>query len=437
MSENQFEYEVDWFNSFEKYLKNLEDRTDKTHVSIKTNIIEANQSLEQLIKACNLYYAPRNIQLILYPSKETHFKNLELKTSINTYYFYIREENREIPRFWIIYNYEKQKQISSYIKSIFQQFYRQDCVYLSNKMMSDYVNQDEISAGGFSLSFRQSFYDENLDSIETDKDEILKSENEEEIEPESVDETELEVDEGTEEEIDEPEINPKENAEKLNLKNQRPMNPEAIMRNHDDLKNVNYSMRLWAGSTDTYRNIISKIELSGLPVNYKSLMCFFNDEDRNQILKEEFNYLGGFTINSGRDLGRHVQFVNSILQDYKEKMEYIENYRMNFKEGKGKLIRILLGEPVNRENFIDRINNRQKEFRLFFTKLYTEDNYNYYRVADLHNGDHFYTQVYDDSLFLNLHKNCCGNNVFRLYTNLQKHFSPSISLEIDGSKMQI
>jgi len=110
---------------------------------------------------------------------------------------------------------------------------------------------------------------------------------------------------------------------------------------------------------------------------------------------------------------------------------------MNIKEGKGKLIKIDLNEKIDRVNFIERINQHQKEFRLFFTKLYDEDNYEYYRVADLHNGDHFYAQVFDDCLFLNLHKLCCGNNVFRIYSNLQKHFSPSIHLEIDGKTVKI
>ena len=166
-------------------------------------------------------------------------------------------------------------------------------------------------------------------------------------------------------------------------------------------------------------------------------MCYFKDEDQNPILKEEFTYTGGFTVNSGSDFERHIKFNQDILSDYEKKMETVESYRMNFTKNQGKLIKINLNEDVNRDAFVTRLNEKQNKFRFYFTKLYAENNYNYYRVADLHNGDHLYAQIYDNCIYLNLHKNCCGNNVFRLYTELQKFFCPAIELEIDGTKMAI
>ncbi|MCF2139399.1 MAG: hypothetical protein K9W44_05020 [Candidatus Lokiarchaeota archaeon] len=407
-----FDYEKDWFNYFQQYIQNIDinkkKRKKRISTSIKTNIIESNQTLDSLIKSWNNKRKKNPAKLILHESREKYFKTLELKTEEKQYFFYIKQEVAEIPRFWIIYNKEPQTKIKKYIQNIFQDFYKQDSIYLTNTMMKSKIEEDDIFPGGFSLNFEQSFIDDSIDEniFDDEDDDDNYEENEE--------------DEGEEEK----------------LRNSMGEGFD-VFQDPTIINNLKYSLRLWAGTPHSFENTLKSLYKADLPINYKSLMCYFKDEDNSQILKEEFTYKGGFTVNNGTDFSRHIEFVNDILDTYREKLNEIESYRYVPKENKGKLIQIIFDDKIKRKNFVKRLNNISSLFKLYFTNLYSEINYDYYRVADLHNGDHFYAQVFDDKIYLNLHKNCCGNNVFRLFTNLQKYFSPNISIEIDGTTLQM
>ena len=55
------------------------------------------------------------------------------------------------------------------MKQIFQNFYHQDTIYLSNVMMENALEQRDIFPGGFSLSFQQNFNEnEEFDTQEID-----------------------------------------------------------------------------------------------------------------------------------------------------------------------------------------------------------------------------------------------------------------------------
>lgn len=291
MQENKFQYTSDWINSWSDYLQNIEEPEKESKKSIKCSIIESNQTLENLIKNWNITFHANGLKLKLYPSKELLFNTLELSTNEGKFLFYVKFYINQDSRFWIIYTIEEQQKIKKYISRIFQDYFGQDKIYLTNEMMNQY-------------------------------------------------------------------------------------------------------------------------KYSGL------------------------DYLGNITINEEKNFLNFIEFSNYILEDYGKKMNIIEGFRFNAEKNMGKLIEIsLTNAKILRNKFIERLNGEYKTFKMYFTKIYEEENYDYYRVADLHNGDHFYAQIFDDKIYLNLHKRCCGNNVFRLYTNLQKFYFPKLNLMINNQKI--
>lgn len=85
-----FDYEKDWFNYFQQYIQNIDinkKKEKRISTSIKTNIIESNQTLDSLIKSWNNKRKKNPAKLILHESREKYFKTLELKTEEKQYFF--------------------------------------------------------------------------------------------------------------------------------------------------------------------------------------------------------------------------------------------------------------------------------------------------------------------------------------------------------------
>ena len=86
MSSNEiFEYESDWVETFNAVLKNeIRDEIDNKN-SIKANIVESNQSLNDFIK--------RNKNMELIPSKEPFFHNIKIKLVTGDIFFYVNNKD--------------------------------------------------------------------------------------------------------------------------------------------------------------------------------------------------------------------------------------------------------------------------------------------------------------------------------------------------------
>jgi len=412
-----YECESDWFVAFDQALRQLRTKKAWSQYAIKTNIIESNQPIEQLVAAFNILYAARGMQLKHVPSKETLFSNLILVITTpkepETYHFYIKTDPGQ--RFWVVYNNERQEAIQKYIRLVFQAQYRQDSIYLTNSMMEHARDDAGGHPGGMSLSFKQLFFTPEMDFDDDTSEDDLDGPDE--------------LDDIDEEEPETAREGPKEVFPKP------PATESSLFTPRNEAEKVKYTLRLWAGSNESYENIYTILKSANLPVNFKNLLCYFTEDAQGVVLKEEFSFMGGFTVHGGQDLDRHVRFVEGVKDSYKKRLAAVEDYRMNLSGGKGDMITLNLNHEINRTGFIQRINQFSTKFRMYFTPLYEEDGFEVYRVADLHNGDHFYAQVHDDCIHLNLHANCCGNNVLRLFTNLENYFSPGVSLIVNGEDL--
>jgi hypothetical protein len=69
--------------------------------------------------------------------------------------------------------------------------------------------------------------------------------------------------------------------------------------------------------------------------------------------------------------------------------------------------------------------------------LFKEKDYYFFDCLDTHTGGRFSLQIYKRYLFINLKPDSCGNLVFRLFSNLQNHISPEISLEIENQEINL
>lgn len=147
MSSNEiFEYESDWVETFNAILKNeIRDELDNLN-SIKANIVESNQSLDSFIKL--------NPSMELIPSKEPFFHNIKIRKDRENVFFYINNENQ---RFWVVHNIEKQKVISDIIREFTSNTYQQDNIYLSNDTMEAHQKKFNASSLGLTLNFEQAF----------------------------------------------------------------------------------------------------------------------------------------------------------------------------------------------------------------------------------------------------------------------------------------
>jgi hypothetical protein len=195
----------------------------------------------------------------------------------------------EDPRFWVIHSLEPQKKIQPKILDLFCNSYLQDKIYIPNQMMEYYWKNLSKDSLGMSLRFRQ--LDGENDFTEERKDSrSLKN---------------------MEEDID------------------------------------NYSLRMWLRRSEKMEYIINSFKQIGLPINFSFLNYAFYDNDNVLIMKENFHRDGKFTIIKGSDLIKHIDFIKKVRDNYSSKINIIENYRIDWKNGKGNLIKVKFSKDIN------------------------------------------------------------------------------------------
>jgi hypothetical protein len=160
-----FQYESDWFQDFEAFI-NKEKKTSEDRISIKANIIESNQSINDIVKRFS-------DKISIVPGKESFFHNIIYRDVNENYYLYLNTQSRD-SRFWIIHNIQKQEDIQNKIDEIFNQSYLQDKIYLSNQTMESYRSKYADYSLGMSLKFDSKINNENI-SLENTKNLLANS----------------------------------------------------------------------------------------------------------------------------------------------------------------------------------------------------------------------------------------------------------------------
>ncbi|MHA1652112.1 MAG: hypothetical protein ACTSYB_18170 [Candidatus Helarchaeota archaeon] len=322
-------------------------------------------------------FLKRNPEIKRIPSREKFFHNLKIKYKENYYYFYL---NNRDERFWIIHNIEKQREIQHIINNLTSNNYLQDKIYLSHKTLEKYQEKFNTESFGFTLNFEQLFSSQE--------------------------------------------------------------NKQVFIEELNEFDNIAFTLQLWPKRKKSLSFFINKFRLINCPINLKSLNFVFEDETNEVLVKEDFFYDGSTTIHRGKDIRRHLKFLNEIRDDYRKKIELIEENRINWDKLKGNLFTFEFNKKINPKNFIKilnqkKIDNTTNPFKINAFFMYKEDEFFVYNCVDLHTGGKFYMHVFPSKLQVNLNKDSCGNIILRLYTNLQRYFSVSVKITVDGDEWKI
>lgn len=201
--------------------------------------------------------------------------------------------------------------------------------------------------------------------------------------------------------------------------------------------NIDYTLRLWPKRRNTMKLILNKFKEINLPINYNYLNYVFQNENNEVLMKENFFRDGRFTIEKGLDFYKHIKFVDKIKEDYRSKIEIIEENRVDWEKNKGELFRICFQREIDPNTVVSILMENFTVFRIYLFYLYKSRDYYFYECLDEHTGGKFGLQVFNDKLYINLNSQSCGNVIMRLFTNLQKHLSPELKLEIDNEVLKI
>lgn len=312
----------------------------------------------------------RHEHLELVPSKEPSFHNLRIRDPSQPQDIYLYV-NTQNERLWIIHNVEYKQKIAALIGNIVSNSYLQDRIYLSHGTMEQYREEFKSDSLGFTLSFDQLFTD--------DRDHQVF-------------------------------------AEEL---------PE--------FQDVNFTLQLWLKRRKSLDFFLHRFKQIQCPVNYRMLNFVFEDEANEVLIKEDLFYDGSFTIHRGRDLQRHLRFVFQIRDRYSDQLLDIEDKRIDLANFTGDRFQFHFEKTINPKAFIFLINKNSSQFKINVFKMYRESNSYMYNCVDLHTGGQFFLQVFPNQIWVYLGKGECGNILLRLYTNLQRYFTPEIEVEFSNT----
>ena len=319
-------------------------------------------------------FAKHNKQVLLKKSKERDFHNVILRSESTTpLHLYLDTEDS---RFWVIHNIEPQEKVKKLISQLFWESYLQDKIYIPNQTMEKYWKEYSSDSLGMSLKFKQLFLEEDIALA----DQVLS-----------------------------PSLG----------------------------EDFDYTLRLWPKRFKTMDFFLEKFKEIGLPINFQSLNYVFQNEDGEIIMKEDFCFDGRLTVIRGKELYEHIKFIKLIRQDYSNKIDIIEDFRIDWEHSKGDLFVILYNKDIDPILIYKTLIKNIKKFRIYLFKLYKQEDYILFDCIDAHTGGRFNLQIFKNKLYIKLKKDSCGNIIFRLFSNLQKYLSPKCQLRIDNCDYDI
>ncbi len=191
------------------------------------------------------------------------------------------------------------------------------------------------------------------------------------------------------------------------------------------------TMRLWSKGSMPTKGLINLLEENNYPTTKTSTRLLNKTDDEIKFLDEVF-YDGKVTVSKGTDIEEHIFFVDSIIDNYSEKMVQIEKNRMYLEsslggfKNQGYPFEIKFSKNQSIEKVSEKLINSTSPFRLWGV---VHDKYDdFLRIAgvDTHTGDKFNMDLMPDYARIYLPKDACGNMIFRLYTNIQHSLDPGV-----------
>ncbi len=163
-------------------------------------------------------------------------------------------------------------------------------------------------------------------------------------------------------------------------------------------------------------------------------------EKGDEYITERITSDGAFTARGGSDIELHLDTVEKVKDRYRELINLIEeNHLLSYDEVdhgtrvNGSHLRIDLENQIDDiEEFISHVVSGGKPFRLMGTTTKLKDEYYKMKGVDLHNGDKITLEVGPTWIRVYLYEGACGNTALRLFTNLQQHYDPAATMDIEN-----
>ena len=200
------------------------------------------------------------------------------------------------------------------------------------------------------------------------------------------------------------------------------------------------TMRLWSKGSKPAKEIVTLLKENDYPTTKTSTRLLSLENNIVKFLDEVF-YDGKITVSKGTNIEEHIHFVDSVIDDYSEKMNRLENDRMYLESTEGGLkaqgypFELKFSKKQNIEKISAKLINSTKPFRTWGV-LHSQDE-EFIRIAgvDTHTGDKFDMDLMPEYARIYLPKNACGNLIFRLYTNIQHSLDPGVIISDEHGKI--
>lgn len=193
------------------------------------------------------------------------------------------------------------------------------------------------------------------------------------------------------------------------------------------------SMRLWG---ETAGNVLRTLKSNEELQNSTSLSSVgIRREFNGSVLLDDIKYEGKFT-GRGDTVDGHLFQVNEVKDDYKDILTRIESeFALKYSSRDagvsmdGSPITIKFSKKIEDvEKFAGILFSSKKPFRLWSVFNKISDNYYSCSAVDMHTGDKLDIEISENMMRIYLPKDCCGNVVMRLFTNIQQHYDSNCQI---------
>lgn len=196
------------------------------------------------------------------------------------------------------------------------------------------------------------------------------------------------------------------------------------------------SVRSSGRGTSTLFNILDRQEELSSFLSLSSVGI--KREVNGSFVLERVTHKGRFTTSGGDSIQLHLDTVAEIKNRYSTLLQRIEeNHRLSYESQQhGTAMR---GTPLVIEldneiedvyEFIEGIITAKNPLRLWGAKVKLDKQYWKVKGIDLHNNDKYTMEVSPGWIRLYLGEEACGNTALRIYSNLQRHYDSSATMEV-------
>ncbi|BCB84894.1 hypothetical protein Psuf_022070 [Phytohabitans suffuscus] len=193
-------------------------------------------------------------------------------------------------------------------------------------------------------------------------------------------------------------------------------------------------VQLFGENAERLLDLISEIPEYSSAVSFEGVEAEIADPSFGRV-REGVSRMGRFAV-SGDSLELHLQFVNTVVDRYKQLVELVEAQAINWQRASEDGGGIVNGAPIvvtfSREiedvgAFADELTSSREPFRLWGLTTVKRDVAEV-EAVDLHVGQTLQMDIARRWMRIYLSAGSCGNTVARLISNLQHRFDGALSL---------